>query len=154
MYLLRQVDDFALAYNHIATAKEIYGIIGSRPRLAEEPVEPFSYLELVQDSNGVDIEQSNNYIQISFPNYIDRLLRSHGWEEPGKINHTSKLIGSLTADAIQHIYKNPGPAEGSIEHQALETKLGFGCRTLLGEMMYAYVTCRPHIGYAIITNRT
>ena len=31
----------------------------------------------------------------------------------------------------------------------LEKKSGFSYRTFLGKMMYAYVTCRPDIGYAI-----
>ena len=44
-----------------------------------------------------------------------------------------------------------GPAEGSAEHHRLEDKYGFAYRTLLGELMYAYVVCRPDIGYAIIT---
>ena len=49
------------------------------------------------------------------------------------------------------MYKNIGPLEGSKEAYALELKSGFSYRTLLGEMMYAYVTCRPDIGYAITT---
>ena len=31
----------------------------------------------------------------------------------------------------------------------LEKKMGFSYRCLLGELMYAYVTCRPDIGYSI-----
>ena len=41
--------------------------------------------------------------------------------------------------------------KGSAEHHQLEDKYGFAYRTLLGELMYAYVTCRPDIGYAVIT---
>ena len=54
-------------------------------------------------------------------------------------------------DSIHHTYKNVGPIEGTVDHQILEKKSGFAYRTLLGEMMYAYVTCRPAIGYAITT---
>jgi hypothetical protein len=43
-----------------------------------------------------------------------------------------------------------GPAEGSDEHAALQRKHGFSYRTVLGELMYAYVTCRPDIGYAVV----
>jgi hypothetical protein len=44
-----------------------------------------------------------------------------------------------------------GPAEGSDEHHALVDKHKFSYRTLLGELLYAYVTCRPDIGYSTIT---
>ena len=54
-------------------------------------------------------------------------------------------------DSIHHTYKNVGPIEGTVDHQILEKKSGFAYRTLLGEMMYAYVTCRPAIGSAITT---
>ena len=64
---------------------------------------------------------------------------------------SSKPVGPLPADAIQKIYKESGLAEGTAEHQALEETCGFGYITLLGQMMYAYVTCRPDIGYAITT---
>ena len=33
------------------------------------------------------------------------------------------------------------------EHVLLASKYGFSYRTLLGELLYAYVTCRPDIGY-------
>ena len=72
-------------------------------------------------------------------------LHLHKW------NHHHKPLGPLAADAIQTLYKESGPAEGTAEHQALEEKCGFGYRTLLGKMMYAYVTCCPDIGY-VITN--
>ena len=44
-----------------------------------------------------------------------------------------------------------GPPEGSPEHRKLEDEAGFSYRTLLGELMYCYVTCRLDIAYAITT---
>ena len=51
---------------------------------------------------------------------------------------------------LKTIYKEFGPDKGT-NNDVLNLKLsqGFGYCTLLGEMMYAYVTCRPGIGYAI-----
>ena len=118
--------------------------IGRRLKLPKEPSDPFSYLGLVSDFNGIDIEeQSKEYIQISCPNFIDRLLRSHGWKEPRKMKPISKPIGPLPTNILQHSYKSPGPAEGTAEHCALEEKSGFAYRMLLGEMIYAYITYRP-----------
>jgi len=114
-----------------------------------KPADPFSYLGLVKDFNGVDIEQSIEYIQISCANYIDCVLTTHNWTTAANMKPSLKPVGPLPVDAIQKIYQELGPAEGTAEHQALEETCGFGDWTLLGEMMYEYVTCRPDIGYAI-----
>ena len=45
-----------------------------------------------------------------------------------------------------------GPREGTTEHTILEKKLGFSYHSVLGELMYLYVTCRPDIGYAVTIN--
>jgi len=145
------VDDFALACKEEATAIEIYDIIGRSLRLEKEPVDPFSYLDLVKDFNGVGIAQRSSYIQISCANYIDRVLTTHSWTTAANMKQSSKPVGTLPADAIHKIYQELGPAEGIAEHQALEETCGFGYITLLRKMMCAYVTCRPDIGYAITT---
>jgi len=47
--------------------------------------------------------------------------------------------------------KTGGPKENTPEHKKLENEMGFSYRTLLGKMMYTYVTCRLDIVYAITT---
>ena len=49
------------------------------------------------------------------------------------------------------MYAEEGPAEGTVQHRVLEKQKGFAYRTVLGECMYAYITCRPDIGYAVTT---
>ena len=86
---------------------------------------------------------------ISCQSYINRKLRGHGWN-----NQKKKLLKNLSPlpDAcLKIIYKECGPDEGTVDAFKLELSQGFGYCTLLGEMMYAYVTCRPDIGYAITT---
>jgi hypothetical protein len=50
----------------------------------------------------------------------------------------SRLVGLLD-----------GPPEGSAEHARLCTEIGYSYRQVLGELTYAYVLCRPDIGYAV-----
>ena len=314
--MLRQVDDFAIACEHEWVAKEIYNIIGEKLKLPSETEAPFTYLGMVYDFNGTEVDQSRDYIALSCPNYISRLLRTHGWDtrsnseqgreaplyefeertksgtiinrdptahsssinripaknrglatvepepEPppltacnltddnpsdndprfpigtpvtksfkqgtfsGKVvsydpvsswykicytdddeeelteaemikimdtppaplqrvttrsqsksdttlvdDHsplgTSKYkntlssddeslqrpISPLPQDAIKHIYAKPGPHEETDPsgHKKLEERQGFSFRSLLGELMYAYTSCRPDIGYAVVT---
>jgi len=54
-------------------------------------------------------------------------------------------------DAVTSLYAHQGPPENTAEHAALVAKHGFAYGTLLGKLLYAYVTCRPDIGYATIT---
>ena len=66
-------------------------------------------------------------------------------------NYSQNRIVPIPSDSIEKMCKEPGTKEGSPAHKALELKMGFTYRTLLGECMYAYITCRPDIGYAITT---
>ena len=143
VFLLSQVDDFAIACKEEATAIDIY-----TPSL----VEVFDWKKNQSIHSPISVfEQSSEYIQISCANYIDRVLTTHNWTTADNMKASSKHVGPLPADAIQKIYQESGPAEGTTEHQVLEDTCGFGYRNLLGEMIYAYVTCHPDIGYAITT---
>ena len=49
------------------------------------------------------------------------------------------------------MYANESPLESTTGYVILEKKKEFNYRTLLGELMYAYITCCPDIGYAVTT---
>jgi hypothetical protein len=49
------------------------------------------------------------------------------------------------------MHTTPGFAEHAVEHTTLASKMGFSYRTLLGELLHAYITARPDIGYAVAT---
>ena len=124
-------------------------MIGLTLQLENKGEPPFAYLGPCVDFNGVDIEQSNTHIMISCQNYIDRMLRAHGWN-----NHKKKLLKNLSplpGACLKTIYKECSPDEGTVDAFKLKLSQGFSYRTFLGEMMYAYVTCCPDIGYVITT---
>lgn len=151
--LCRQVDDFSIASPDPAIAAYIYERIGQKLQLPGETEPPFVDEGLVESFNGVDILQTQDYIKLSCSTYIRRLLASHSWSTPGK---TERPIGSRPFEPfpesdLQAIYTTPGFAEHTSEHSALAKEMGFSYRTLLGELLYAYITARPDIGYAIAT---
>jgi hypothetical protein len=81
-------------------------------------------------------------------------LIAHGWETPTKAeaDPASKHIAPMSDTDLATLYlEAPGPADGTVAHAAMAEKMGFGYRTLLGEILYAYVLCRSDIGYAITT---
>jgi hypothetical protein len=150
--LLRQVDDFLLSCTDEPTAIAIFDIIGNKLRLPNETVVPFKYLGLADDYNGIKITQTRQYNEISCPDYIDRIARSHGWSDPDNDEIQSHPTTPLHERSLDYIYDEPrGPSEGTSEHAELQSSHGFSYRTLLGELLYAYVTCRPDIGFAVTT---
>ena len=57
------------------------------------------------------------------------------------IEYETKRIVPMPSDYIERMYKETGPKEHTTNHDILEKKMGFSYRTLLGEVMYAYITC-------------
>lgn len=105
----------------------------------------------MDDCNGVDVNQTADYIELTATGYIDRVLKSHGWDTPSPKESDDEKAAPLPVDAVDRLYGSPpGPAEGTTEHADLAQSQGFSFRTLLGELLYAYITCRPDIGYAVV----
>ena len=76
-------------------------------------------------------------------------MTTHGWETSSQKDNIHTTV-PLRSDVLNQLAKEaPGPKEGTKEHRELQEKRGFSYRTLLGEMMFAYVSCRLDIGYAI-----
>ena len=69
---------------------------------------PSTYLGLIEDFNGISIEQVNNHVQIPCKNYIDQLCISHGWKNPPN-NLPSCRTAPVPDYAVQFIYKEIGP---------------------------------------------
>jgi len=64
---------------------------------------------------------------------------------------SSKPPVPLPVDAVASLYAHQGPPENTAKHAALVSKHGFAYRSLLGELLYTNVTCRPDVGYVTIT---
>ena len=81
--MLRQVDNFLPACNLEMRAKDIFKDIGTAIQFdvkKENIIVPFKLLGVVKDCNGVDINQTPHYIEMSCANYIQRLLKLQGWD--------------------------------------------------------------------------
>ena len=143
--LLWIVNDLLIQCKREETAWEVYTLIGFALYLENEDELPFAYLGPCFDFNGVNIEQSNTHIMISCQSYIDQMLC---WWNNNK-KKPLKNISPLSDSCPKTIFQECGPDEGTINAFKLEFSQGFGYHTLLGEMMYVYVTRHPDIGYAI-----
>jgi ribonuclease HI len=105
----------------------------------------------LQDYNGVDVNQIADYIERSAEGYIDRVLQSHGG--------TLRLQRSLLTTRLHH--SQLMPSTGCINlllvlKRVLKNIQCFPINAVsliapFSERSYAYVTCRPDIGYAVVT---
>ena len=149
------MDDICIGCKNEAIAKSITEQIGEKVKFAHEETLPITFMGVAKDYNGIEIEQYSDSICVSAQSYIERLLKTHNWTTPSSKEATAeeskKPIAPLSPDCLGPMYNEQGPREGTVEHSVLEKKHGFSYRTLLGELMYAYITARPDIGYAITT---
>ena len=79
-----------------------------RFKLPSELDKPFAYLDLVTDFNGIDIEQSRDYIQSYCNNYIYRVMVSHRWNAY-KSKVPAKPPSTLTPDSSNHLFSHSRP---------------------------------------------
>jgi len=150
--LARQVDDFALGCHQESTAKGVYAEIGTKLTLHNEAESPFEYLGLVDSFDGYDVLQTRDYIKLSAESHIRRLLKAHGWDNPSPRESSNKPKPPLHESDVANLFNlAAGLVENAPEHKALEAEQGFGYRSVLGEILFTYVLCRPDIGHAVTT---
>jgi hypothetical protein len=143
VYLMRQVDDFAVS----APTLEIGNILLSL--IDEHLTEPLKFQGIISYFNGVTLTQSNQYLQVSCRQYLDRVFERHGWQTISS-KATSKSTPMTTdSQTLAQIETSQGPPTIQ-EARQLEKSMGFSYRAAIGELIYALVTCRPDISYATI----
>lgn len=69
-FLLRQVHNLALLTNDESIAKQIYKTSGKKLQIPGKLDPPFIYLGLIDDYNGVDINQYRECIELRCANCV------------------------------------------------------------------------------------
>jgi len=142
--LVRQVDDFALGCRQESTAKSVYAEISTKLTLHNEAEAPFEYLSLVDSFDGYDVLQTRDYINLSAESYIRRLLKAHGWDNPSPCELSNKSKPPLHESDVANLFNlAAGPVENTPKHKALEAKQGFECRSVPGEILFAFCFVVP-----------
>ncbi len=147
MLICRQVNDLAIGCVDTDAVQDFVRTI-----CAEDGIDLRD--EGILDSfNGVDVEQRDRYIKITFESYIDKLLAHYGWSSSGSRETDEKPIEPLAASTTQQMFNDytTAPCDGSVEYCDIKTAAGFLYGSVLGALIYAYVVARPDIGYAVTT---
>ena len=143
---LRQVDDFALATHNESIYKDIYSSFGGKLQLPCKTDPPFMYFGLINDYNGVDVNQKIECIEITDINYIDRVVTSHGRNDTVKSLNPDKPLAPMSEDSVSKVFVTTHSIiEGSAAHKNLEERLSSAIAINLVICFFVYVTCCPDI---------
>ena len=141
IFLLRQVDDFALGCDSAETAEKIWKLIDA------EMSAPLKREGLLCRFNGIDIEQSKNFIRVHCQTYISKIMKNKTFDLTTTHNKPTPMTSDN--DMIRKLDTSTGPSNEA-DKQALQKEMGFKYRTATGELLFAMVTCRPDISNAVV----
>jgi len=148
--LCRQVDDFAVASRSLATSLQLIALINKRVTTRDLGTGTLRPGGLHSKYNGLDVHQTADDTKLNCETYIGRVLQTHGWEAPtANTSDAPNLVPMTPESGSTLVGLTTGPLEGTTAHKALERTVGYSYRQLLGELTYAYVLCRPDLGYAV-----
>lgn len=142
--LLQQVDNFAVATSSESLASRVFDLID------EHLMIPLKRLGLITLFNGLDITQSRDYIKISCRSYIERICEKYldGWLSKHNIAHRPTPLPQTDSFIKSFLSATGDPTEST--QSKLSSSMGIKYRNVLGELIFALVTCRPEISYAVV----
>jgi len=142
MLVCRQVDDFAIASKDPKIADLLIGKINARVTTQNKG--------LGACYNGIDLDQTHDYIKVLCESFIDHVLQTHGWNQPSPNEKDQHDVAPISPEIIDKLQQLKGSTEGTAEHKQIEKDVGFGYHQVLGELIYAYIMCHVDIGYAVV----
>lgn len=139
--ILRQVDDFAVACKNKEDAETIISRINSHMSIEVK------MLGLIERFNGMDISQTKWYVKLSNRTYIRKILENKQHILTSKY-HTYPLPMHVDSEFAKQIEMDEPLSEHELKQ--VEKEFGFSYRQGIGEILYALVTCRLDVSFALI----
>ena len=140
---LRQVDDFAVACKNVEISNKVIDLISAHLSA------PMKHLGIIDRFNGIDIDQTQDYIKVHNKTLLAKILKSRKWYTDTEKQPVNPLPMRDDNAYIKILDTAQGPVEED-KKQELEDEMGFSYRGALGEALFAMITCRPDISFAII----
>ena len=142
--LLRQVDDFAVAAASESITSQVFDLIDDHLTI------PLKRLGLINLFNGLNVTQTQDYIKISCKTYIERICEKYldSWMNKQQMSNRPTPLPQAESFLKSFITATGDPSTAAQEK--LSNEMGIKYRNGLGELIYALVTCRPEISYAVV----
>jgi hypothetical protein len=115
--------------------RQLFQFLGTKINIEAE-------IGLVSHYNGIKIVQDRDYIKIHVGKYIGKILANHGWEQGSK--DESRLVEPLNPSAFKEL-EETAPLTSPAKKAELERSAGFAYGNAIGELIYAFITCRLDI---------
>jgi len=134
---LHQVDDFSVASRDTATARKLIDSINAKMRIEVK------HLGLIDRFNGMDVHQTRHYVKITCEKYLYKMIKSHEWliKGPHPINPILLPADSAYLQRLeQAVVPNPILVKTALQH-----RMGFKYRQVMGEVIYPAMKCHPEI---------
>ena len=112
VYFLRQVDDFAVSFTSTAICNAVISAINSKMTI------DIKSICTVNRFNGVDVDQTREYIKISNRTYIRKILSSKGWLDATILDNstinTNCFVSIIVSSQIFNLLCGSTPLKSSL----------------------------------------
>jgi hypothetical protein len=123
----QHIDDFMIAALHEEGQWDLFAHLATKINIGIEP-------GLLSHYNHIDKVKDHEYLKIQVGKYIGKIL--------------ADLIKPLHPSSLRELEETPSPSTDA-ERVFLESAAKFSYRNTIGKLLYAYVTFRLSIGYAM-----
>ena len=137
---LRQVDDFAVACMNKADAETIISKINECMSIQ------IKVLGVIDRFNGMDVSQTKWYVKLHNKTYIRKILENKQHLLEGKV-HTFPIPMHSDSEYAKQLETAESLSEEELKN--VEKEFKFSYRQAIGEILYALVTCRMDISFAL-----
>ena len=142
---LRQVDDFAIATSDPKTADILLNMLDERLTI---PIKRQGYIDIF---NGIDIDQTWDYIKISCKSFIEKYCEKLLTTWMSSYLMAAACPTPLTCDPSWFKKFNSATDDPDPKKQAdLAKSMNLSYRSGVGELIWAMATCRLHLAYASV----
>ena len=140
---LRQVDDFSCGAEDESIAISLIQSINEKLKIEVKD------LGMQKRFNGVDVDQTKYFIKLHCKTYIKKIIGGHTWLSNS--HPTSRFPIPMKSEAkFSRQMENAVAPVHEKEKRKLEKEMNINFRQVIGELLYAMVTCRPDISFPVI----
>ncbi len=132
------MDDFTIAATNATTVDRLIDQINEQLRM------PMKNLGIITRFNGIDIEQTRDYVKLHCQKYLTTMLQKHCWLQPLPPLSNNPVPFHTDRNTMRQLQEAPTP-DTDEQRKVLQKEMGFSYRQLMGEIMYPMVKCRPDI---------
>ena len=140
MLISRQVDNLAIGCTNADSIRKLVAIICSKDKI------DLRNEGILESFNGIDVKQTQQYIQITCEPYIDKFLTHYGWSSAVVQETSDKPIEPLALSTIPQLFADYD-ANANADANAIlefETAAGFVYRSVLGAIMHIHICGCTH----------